>query len=130
MDEIWILFTARHLQTNYRHKSRDEKGVTIRYLFMFMEDKNKVYSKGERVMKIPKYIKDHIEANNRLLAEADKHDAIVVDWYTKQLKRLNINISDVPEEYLSSIKTNALENGVIHLSAIMNNLELLEREGE
>ena len=40
------------------------------------------------MIKIPKYIEAHIEANNRLLMQATKHSEIVLDWYSKQLKIL------------------------------------------
>lgn len=79
-------------------------------------------------MKIPKYIKDHITSNNRLLSQADKHAMIVLDWYDKQLKRLNSNISDIPNEDFSYIKSNYLGNGMISISTIEENLEFLERK--
>ena len=77
-------------------------------------------------MKIPKYIKEHIEANNKLLAQADKHATIVLKWYDKQLERLNAHVSEIPDEEFYEIQSNWRVNGDIDISAIKENLELLE----
>ena len=39
--------------------------------------------------KIPEYIKKHIEQNNKLLQQAEKHTNIVMEWYDKQCEKLN-----------------------------------------
>lgn len=77
-------------------------------------------------MKIPKYIQTHIETNNKLLIQAMKHSEIVLDWYNKQLGKLASGNSEIPDEEFSEIKENSLSNGEISLSAIRENLELLE----
>ena len=78
-------------------------------------------------MKIPKYIKDHIEQNNRLLAQADKHSIIVLEWYNKQMKKLNADDSEIPDEEFYEIQSNWRSNGDIDISAIKENFELLEK---
>ena len=77
-------------------------------------------------MKIPGYIKQHIELNNRLLAQADNHSMIVLDWYNKQLEKLNTDDSEIPDEEFYEIQSNWRANGDIDISAIKENLELLE----
>lgn len=77
-------------------------------------------------MKIPKYIEEHIQANNRLLERADKHATVVLEWYNKQLEILNADESELPDEEFSEIQTNWRSNGEIDMSAIKENLELLE----
>ncbi len=77
-------------------------------------------------MKIPGYIKQHIELNNRLLAQADNHSMIVLDWYNKQLEKLNADDSEIPDEEFYEIQSNWRSNGDIDISAIKENLELLE----
>ena len=72
------------------------------------------------MIKIPKYIEAHIEANNRLLMQATKHSEIVLDWYSEQLKILERSDSEIMENYFS--------NGMISLMAIKENFELLERK--
>lgn len=79
-------------------------------------------------MKIPKYIQEHIEANNKLLAKADKHAMIVLKWYNNQFDRLSADNPEVSDEDLSEIQTNWRGNGEFDLSAIKENLELLENE--
>lgn len=79
-------------------------------------------------MNIPKYIQEHIEKNNKLLAQADKHAMIVLDWYNSYLEKLNANESEISDEEFSEIQTNWRANGEIDLSAIKENLELLENE--
>lgn len=76
-------------------------------------------------MKIPKYIKEHIEANNKLLAQADKHAMTVLKWYDKQLERLNVHASEIPDD-LYEIQNN-WQSGHIDMLAIKENLELLEQ---
>lgn len=49
-------------------------------------------------MKIPKYIKEHIETNNKLLSQADKHSQIVLEWYHRRLEQLNADDSEIPDE--------------------------------
>ena len=56
-------------------------------------------------MKIPKYIKEHIETNNKLLSQADKHSQIVLEWYHRRLEQLNADDSEIPDEDFSEIKT-------------------------
>lgn len=77
-------------------------------------------------MKIPKYIKEHIEANNKLLAQADKHSMIVIEWYNKQLEKLNADNSEIADEEFYEIQSNWRANGDIDILAINENLELLE----
>lgn len=77
-------------------------------------------------MKIPGYIKQHIELNNRLLAQADNHSMIVLDWYNKQLEKLNTDDSEIPDKEFYEIQSNWRANGDIDISAIKENLELLE----
>lgn len=77
-------------------------------------------------MKIPGYIKQHIELNNRLLAQADNHSMIVLDWYNKQLEKLNTDDSEILDEEFYEIQSNWRSNGDIDISAIKENLELLE----
>lgn len=79
-------------------------------------------------MKIPKYIQDHIEKNNRLLAQADKHAMIVSEWYNSQLEKLHADESELSDEEFSEIQTNWRGNGEFDLSAIEENLEMLENE--
>ena len=77
-------------------------------------------------MKIPKYIREHIDANNKLLAQADKHSIVVIEWYNKQLEKLNADDSEIPDEEFYEIQSNWRANGDIDISAIKENLELLE----
>lgn len=77
-------------------------------------------------MKISKYIKKHIEANNKLLAQADKHSMIVIEWYNKQLDKLNADRSEIPDEEFYEIQSNWRNNGEIDISAIEENFKLLE----
>ncbi len=77
-------------------------------------------------MEIPKYIKDHIEANNKLLAQADKYSMVVIEWDNRQLEKLNADDSEVPDEEFCEIQSNWRANGDIDISAIKENLELLE----
>lgn len=77
-------------------------------------------------MKIPGYIKQHIELNNRLLAQADNHSMIVLDWYNKQLEKFYTDDSEIPDEEFYEIQSNWRSNGDIDISAIKENLELLE----
>lgn len=79
-------------------------------------------------MKIPKYIKEHIEINNKLLSQADKHSQIVLEWYHRRLEQLNADDSDIPDEDFSEIKNNWLDSGEINISAIETNLKMLEEE--
>ena len=79
-------------------------------------------------MNVPQYIKRHIEANNKLLIQASKHDNIVLDWYKKQLEKMNADDLEIPDEEFSEVKNNWEPNGVIDLSAIMENLNMLENE--
>lgn len=79
-------------------------------------------------MKILKYIEEHIDANNKLLVQADKHSMIVLEWYRKQLEKLKVDDSEIPDEDFSEIKCNWYNNGEISISAIKENLELLEQE--
>ena len=79
-------------------------------------------------MRIPKYIQEHIDANSRLLAQADKHAMVVMEWYDRQLERLNADESEIPDEEFAEVQTNWRNNGEIDLSAIRENLELLENE--
>lgn len=79
-------------------------------------------------MKIPKYIRNHIEANNKLLQQADKHAQIVNAWYEKQLELLEADESSLPDEEFSEIQENWLGNGCIDCLAMEMNLELLEQE--
>ena len=81
-------------------------------------------------MKIPNYIKKHIETNNKLLRNADKHAEIVIEWYNKQLEKLNADESEIPTEEFSEIQMNWIGNGEFDLFAIKENLELLEEEME
>lgn len=78
-------------------------------------------------MKIPKYIREHVKANNKLLAQADKHAQIVSEWYDKQLEKLNADASEIPDDFYE-IQSNWRGNGDIDISAIKENLELLEQE--
>ena len=80
------------------------------------------------MIKIPKYIEAHIEANNRLLMQATKHSEIVLDWYSKQLKILERSDSGISDEEFSEIMDNYFSNGMISLIAIKENFELLERK--
>ena len=77
-------------------------------------------------MKIPKYIVKHIEANNKLLLQANKHSDIVNNWYEKQLELLGADESDFSCEDFSEIQGNWDNNGYIDASAIEANLELLK----
>lgn len=77
-------------------------------------------------MKIPKYIREHIEANNKLLAQADKHSEVVKEWYDKQLEKLNADSSEIHDEDFYEIKSNWRDNGDIDISAIQENLRMLE----
>ena len=77
-------------------------------------------------MKIPQYIRQHIESNNRLLAQADKHSEVVLEWYNKQLEKLNAEKSNIPDQEFSEIKENTLSNGEISLASIIENFKLLE----
>ena len=79
-------------------------------------------------MKIPKYIKEHIETNNKLLSQADKHSQIVLEWYHRRLEQLNADDAEIPDEDFSEIKNNWLNNGEIDISAIETNLKMLEEE--
>lgn len=79
-------------------------------------------------MRIPKYIEDHIEANNKLLSQADKHSMIVIEWYNKQLEKLNADASEISDEDFYEIQSNWRANGDIDVLAIKDNLELLEQE--
>lgn len=79
-------------------------------------------------MKIPKYIQEHIDANNKLLAQADKHAMVVTKWYERQLERLNADESEIPVEEFAEVQINWRNNGEIDLSAIKENLELLKNE--
>jgi len=72
-------------------------------------------------MEIPKYIKEHIEANNKLLAQADKHSMVVIEWYNRQLERLNADDSEIPDEEFYEIQSNWRANGDIDISAIKEN---------
>ena len=77
-------------------------------------------------MKIPKYIQTHIEANNRLLEQANKHSEIVMEWYSKKMMEMNSGKSEIPDEEFSEIKENIWSNGAISISAIRENFELLQ----
>lgn len=79
-------------------------------------------------MKIPKYIQEHIEKNNKLLAQADKHAMVVLRWYDSQLEKLNADESEICDEEFNEIQTNWGANGEIDLFAIKENLELLENK--
>ena len=79
-------------------------------------------------MDVPQYIKKHIEANNKLLIQASKHADIVLDWYNKQLEKMDADESEIPCEEFIEIKNNWESNGVIDLSAIVENLNMLENE--
>lgn len=79
-------------------------------------------------MKIPRYIQTHIDVNNRLLAQADKHANIVLEWYNKQLEKLNADISKMSDEDFYDIQGNWRANGDIDASAIEENLSMLEQE--
>lgn len=74
---------------------------------------------------IPKYILEHIEKNNRLLVQAEKHSEIVNDWYEKQLKKLEAEESEIDEEEFAEIQNNWNGVGTIDSEAIKYNLELL-----
>ena len=69
------------------------------------------------MIKIPKYIEAHIEANNRLLMQAalpmqaTKHSEIVLDWYSKQLKILERSDSEISDEEFSEIMENYFSKG-------------------
>jgi len=77
-------------------------------------------------MEIPKYIKEHIEANNKLLAQTDKHSMVVIEWYNRQLEKLDADDSEIPDEEFYEIQSNWRANGDIDISAIKENLKLLE----
>ena len=79
-------------------------------------------------MKIPKFIQEHIEKNNRLLAQANKHAVVVQDWYINQLKKLDADESELADEEFYDIQTNCMGNGEIFLTSIQENLKLLEDE--
>lgn len=51
---------------------------------------------------------------------------IVLDWYNKQLEKLNTDDSEIPDEEFYEIQSNWRSNGDIDISAIKENLELLE----
>lgn len=77
-------------------------------------------------MKIPKYIQAHIEANNKLLEQAHKHSEIVLDWYSKKMEKLDFGDSEISDDEFSEIQENIWSNGAISISAIRENIELLE----
>lgn len=79
-------------------------------------------------MNIPAYIEKHVKANNHLLAKADKHALAVRKWYEKQLEKLNTKKSELPDDEFFEIQTNWRANGDIDLSAIRENLELVEQK--
>ena len=77
-------------------------------------------------MKIPKYIQDHIEMNNKLLEQARKHSEIVLDWYSRKMEKLDFSDSGISDEEFSEIQENIWSNGAISISAIKENFKLLE----
>lgn len=79
-------------------------------------------------MRIPKYIQEHIEMNNKLLMQADRHAKIVKSWYENQLDKLKADDSDIPDEEFSDIQENWYANALIILAAVEENLNLLENE--
>lgn len=79
-------------------------------------------------MKIPKYIREHVKTNNKLLVQTDKYAQIVLEWYDKQLEKLNADAFQIPDEEFNEIQYNWMNNGNIDISAIKENLELLEQE--
>ena len=79
-------------------------------------------------MKIPKYIQEHIDWNNKLLKKADQHAQVVLSWYHNQLDKFNADESDIRDEEFSDIQVNWYSNGFIALDAIDENLKLLEHE--
>ena len=87
-----------------------------------------VKGKGSVTVRIPKYISEHIEKNNKLLEQADKHSRVVIEWYEKQLNTMGAESSPIPDDDFSDIQNNWLDNGLIDESAIKLNLELLENK--
>lgn len=77
-------------------------------------------------MKVPKYIQEHIEANNKLLLKASRHADIVMGWYEAQLEKLNSLECEIDDEEFFEVMTNWLGNGEIDIQSIKENLSLLE----